>query len=40
MRRENMAGKETAVQYIRNCKAYDDISLYLFTQLKMVFEFL
>jgi len=40
MRRENMAGKETAVQYIENCKAYDDISLYLFTQLKMVLEFL
>ena len=40
MRRENMAGKETAVQYITNCKTCGDISLYLFTQLKMVFEFL
>ena len=35
-----MAGKETVVQYIKNCKENDDISLFLFTQLKMVFEFL
>ena len=35
-----MAGKETVVQYIKNCEENDDISLFLFTQLKMVFEFL